>query len=144
MATVPKAQGKVPEESDTSWTTFALEEKQKEAERLEETAKFLVGIISISLTIFISNRPESYTAWAGQSFQFATALWMLSALFSFGVLFPWRYGFHEESPDSIQSAYQKIVRYKRWILIASVLFFLAALGIAAHAFANGIATSPID
>ncbi len=138
MAIPPKIKGTQSDKSEVekSWELFVTEQKQKEAERLEDTAKFLVGIISISLTLFISNRPETYEAWLGNSFLIATALWMLSAMLCFFVLFPWRYSYRDDSPESIQSAYRKIAKVKRGILILGVIAFLIALGIASYEFVN--------
>lgn len=133
----PKAQGSAPDKSNQSWLEHAQKEIQTEPARLEETAKFLVGIISISLTIFISKQPEGLAAWTKGYFIFSALVWMLATLLSFFVLYPWRYSFNPESPTDIQRAYQRITTTKRVLLTLSIALFLAALGLATYAVLMG-------
>ncbi len=137
MAKPTNTKGMPPSEAEESWIKHAQTEIQKEPARLEEVAKFLVGVVSISLTIFISKRPEGLADWTGAWFVTATVLWMLSVLLSFFVLYPLRYRFNEDSPDSIRKAYQKITNHKRMVLVLSLLSFFVALGLAAYAFLAG-------
>ncbi len=138
MSTPPKASAKKPgADPDQSWKQHVLNDQQKAPERLEDTAKFLVGIISISLTIFISRQPEGLAHWTKGWFIAATLFWMLSALLSFFVFFPWRYSFHPESMPDIKRAYSKITTTKRTLLILSLGVYFVALGIAAYAYLLG-------
>ncbi|MEZ4957282.1 MAG: hypothetical protein R2825_27235 [Saprospiraceae bacterium] len=126
-----------PTAADQSWLAHAQKEKQETPKRLEDTAQFLVAIISISLTVFISNRPEGLADWTGGCFVWATVFWVVSALLSFFVLFPWRYPFNPDSPADIQRAYGRISNTKRVLLLLSVGCFLLALGMASFAFMMG-------
>ncbi len=97
MSHPPTAKSKgAPSDHDKSWLAHAQKEKQEAPKRLEETAKFLVAIVSISLTVFISKRPEGLAAWTDKAFIGVAVIWMISVLLSFFVLFPWRYKFNPE------------------------------------------------
>lgn len=138
MPSPPKAAGRPPDHANDPWRQRVQEDIQKAPERLEETAKFLVGIISISLTIFLSDRPEGLAPWTAGWFVAATVWWLLSALLGFFVLFPWRYRFHEDSPEDIQRAYGRITRTKRRLLLGSLACFFVALGVGAYALLFGM------
>ena len=138
MSKLPIAKSKgAPTDHVKSWLSHAQKEKLEAPKRLEETAKFLVAIISISLTIFISDRPEDMEPTTDKTFIWVAIIWMISVLLSFFVLFPWRYKFNPESVEDIERAYRKITNTKRWILMLSLVFYLVALGMAAFAFING-------
>ena len=117
-------------EAEKAWLAHYAEEQRKTPARLEEVAKYLAGIISISLTIFIDKRPPNLQIWTQGTLTTAAVFWMLSAFLSFIVLFPWWYRYHAQSPDSIEQMHQRLVRVKFILLIASVVFYLVAL--AAH------------
>ncbi len=133
MSKVPKASSSPPEASDATWLQYVQTEKQKAPERLEEAAKFLVGITSISLTIFLSGRPADFPAWAAIYLNAATIFWILSTVWGIFVLFPWRYAVREDSPEDIKRAHTRLVFYKRTMLVGSLFFFLLALCLAAWA-----------
>ena len=131
MSTPPKSTSTAPSASDAAWLQYAQAEKHKAPERLEEAAKFLVGITSISLTIFLSGRPAGLSASAASYLNAATVFWLLSTLFGMLVLFPWRYPYQEDAPEDIKRAYERLVFYKRTMLVGSLVFLLVALGVAA-------------
>ena len=138
MPKPPSAKSKgAPTDHDKSWLAHAQKEKQEAPKRLEETAKFLVAIVSISLTVFISNRPEGLETWTDTAFIGVAVIWMISVLLSFFVLFPWRYQFNPESAEDIERAYRKISNTKWLWLVLSLAFYLLGLGIALFAFING-------
>lgn len=130
----PPLQGRPPTEHEISWVNHARTEQQNEPARHEETAKFLAGIISISLAIFIDNRPEDAPAWAQITTTIAALLWMVSALLAFAVLFPRRYRYHADSPDNIEDQWTRIASVKYRLLVASVVFFLIALALGVAVF----------
>ncbi|MCO6491413.1 MAG: hypothetical protein J5I98_23550 [Phaeodactylibacter sp.] len=138
MPIPPKARASAASETEKSWVNHAQTDIQKEPERLEEAAKFLVGVISISLTIFISNRPEAIADWTSGWFIAATVIWMLSVVLSFFVLFPWRYKFNEDSPKDIKNAYRRISATKMLLLVLSLGCFFLALVLASYAFLAGL------
>lgn len=137
MSIPPKGKTTPLNEVDQSWINHVQSEIQKEPARLEETAKFLVGIIGVSLTLFITKRPEGLASWTSAWLIASSVIWMFSVLLSFFVLYPWRYSFNEASPEDIKRAYQKITRTKRRFLVLSLSCFFLALGIAVYAFLAG-------
>lgn len=132
-----RAQSSAPSDDDQKWLEHYREEQRNTPVRLEETAKYLAGIISISLTIFVDKRPANLQEWTQGTLTVAAVLWMLSALLSFAVLFPWRYRYREDSPADIRRAHRRIVRVKMALLVCSVALFLTALGIGVFAFVKG-------
>jgi hypothetical protein len=130
----PKANSSAPSPSDLSWLKHAQADQQKAPERLEETAKYLSGIVSIALTIFISNQAKEVVGAAENWLVGAVLLWMLAVVLSMFVLFPWRYSFVSDAPQSIQDAYSRVVKTKRLLLIISMIAFLIGLGSAVWGF----------
>lgn len=137
-----RAQSSIPTDDDRAWLEHYRQEQRNTPARLEETAKYLAGIISISLTIFIDKRPANLESWTQGTLTGAAVLWMLSALLSFAVLFPWRYRYREDSPADVRHAHRRVVRVKWTLLLCSVVLFLAALGIGVFAFAKGFVPAP--
>ncbi|MFN7115716.1 MAG: hypothetical protein ACK4TA_02900 [Saprospiraceae bacterium] len=135
--TPPILKGSAPDPSDTSWVEHARSEQQQQALRLEETAKYLAGIIAISLTIFIDKRPANLAAWTGDVLTGAALVWMGAAFLSFLVLFPWRYRYAPDSPDDIRRAFRRVVQVKWALLVAATVCFLVALGMGVWAFLKG-------
>jgi len=130
MSEQQKVKGKAPSTQQSSWVAHAQSAQQKQPERLEETAKFLVGIISICLTIFITNPPDRLPGWAGHCFKVSTALWLASALLAFFVLYPRPYVFNPDVPAEIEAAFDKVTKHKRLLLQLSLVGFLVGLLVA--------------
>ncbi len=111
------------------WRTYQLESQQKTPERLEDAAKFLAGMISISLTIFLKLNPEGFKGLEQHPLTITAAvLWLLSLLAAFLVLFPVPYRYASTSSEDIKRMHRKVVRYKYACLMISALLFLIALG----------------
>lgn len=113
-----------------AWREHLLKMRQEEPYRLEEAAKFLAGMISISLSILLDINEnafvgKSHLGWIATGI----VLWLLSLLCAFLVLFPWKYAYSEDEALSLESMHRHIVRTKRGFLIAAALLFTAALGI---------------
>lgn len=132
-----QAQSAPPTGEDLNWLTLAREDQRSTPTRLEETAKYLAAIISLSLTIFIDKRPATLQPWTQSVLAVASVLWILSALLSFFVLFPWRYHYTADSPSDIRRAYRKVISVKMTLLAVSVAFYLVALSIGVFAFQKG-------
>ncbi len=130
MSNQEKIKGSPPSAGESSWLRHAESEIQSAPARLEETAKFLVGLISICLTIFITNPPSGLPEWTGLWFKVSTALWLASALFAFFVLYPTPYRFNPDAPEDIKATFDTITKYKRrrlqWSLVAFLLGLLVA------------------
>ena len=117
-------------EAQKAWHAYLRQTQQEEPQRLEEAAKFLAGMISISLSILLKINEKafagvSYLGWIVAGI----TLWLLSLLCAFLVLFPWGYRYHEGSAASIVQMHRRAVRRKRGFLIAAALLFTTALAI---------------
>jgi hypothetical protein len=113
-----------------AWHAHLRKVREEEPQRLEEAAKFLAGMISISLSLLLD---INETGLAGKDYLPGIAtgitLWLLSLLSAFLVLFPWGYRFVEGSAESIAQMHRRVVRVKRGFLIASTLLFTTALAL---------------
>ena len=121
-------QGKRPAPDTQSWREHMWKEKQQTPNRLEDAAKFLATMISISLSLFLTVGKSTLTDSGGPA-KLSIALWLLSLIAAFLVLFPWRYKYSSVSVASMKEAHARIVRYKYGLLALSSVLFLAALSI---------------
>jgi len=129
----------LPDEQDQYWQEYVKEQQAKEGERVEDAAKFLSGMISISLAIFVKINPQAFnlmadTWWAAV----VVVLWLLSLGLSFFVFFPFGYRYHPEVPSSIQAFHEKMVRRKRGLLLWSMVCFFLALCMLGIAFVAAV------
>jgi hypothetical protein len=125
-------------EADQSWIKHQREVQQKTPERIEDAAKFLSGMISISLTIFLKLNPDGFKAVAGSGvLNLAVILWIASLVVTFLVLFPAPYNYNDSSSASIRRMHKRVVRYKYWMLGLGDFFFLAALGVLVGLYVAG-------
>ena len=136
---IPKViPAKKTSEADQSWIKHQREVQQKTPERIEDAAKFLSGMISISLTIFLKLNPDGFKAVAGSGLlNTAVILWIVSLFCTFLVLFPAPYRYNDSSSASIRQMHQKVVWYKYWLLGLGALFFVGALGLLVGMYVAG-------
>lgn len=128
----PTLQAKKATPEAQKWHDYQLATRQKEPERIEDAAKYLSGMISISLTIFLAVNPDTFKeAPAGTALITAATFWLLSLLASFLVLFPVPYKYNRTSAEDIERMHNKTVRYKYFWLVLSASCFVVALGILA-------------
>jgi hypothetical protein len=132
-------QGKRPAPDTQSWREHMWKEKQQTPNRLEDVAKFLATMISISLSMFLAVGKTTLTDSEGPA-KLSIALWLLSLIAAFLVLFPWRYKYSSVSVASMKEAHARIVRHKYWLLALSSVLFLAALSILARLYFFGVQT----
>jgi hypothetical protein len=121
------AKSKEPPKDAEDWFEYIRGEERRTPDRLEDAAKFLATMIAISLSIFtavIKAAGLSIIVWTGRVALFA---WLLSLLFAFFVLFPFRYRCVSTSVKSIKAVHARIVRIKWILLILSTFLFFAAL-----------------
>ncbi len=123
-----------------SWYSYIWSAQQNVPDRLEDAAKFLATMISLSLTLFlaisggksaIADHPDFF--WI----KVAVICWIFSLIFSFLVLFPMSYRYVGESVQSIKDMHKRIVKRKRALLIVSLLLFLIALWLLIVVFVRG-------
>lgn len=121
-----------------AWHTFQREQRQKAPERMEDAAKFLAGMISISLTIFLKLDENLFKYNLGEwPVIVALLLWLVALVAAFIVLFPVPFRYHKSSAEDIERMHGEVTRYKyRWLLISVVAYGLA-LGVVAGIFLMG-------
>ncbi len=118
-----------------SWREYILREQQETPSRLEDAAKFLAAMISISLSMFLAIGKTTFSDCANNAaVKWSISLWMLSLIAAFLVLFPWPRAYASVSADSIKKMHKRMARQKYALLIASSVLFLAALFILACLF----------
>jgi hypothetical protein len=117
-------------EADQSWIKHQREVQQKTPERIEDAAKFLSGMISISLTIFLKLDDTAFEHMNDSApLNAAVILWVFSLICTFLVLFPAPYSYHDSSAASIRAMHKKVVRYKYGMLGVGAGLFVVALSI---------------
>jgi hypothetical protein len=121
---------KEPPEDAEDWLEYINQEERKTPERLEDAAKFLATMIAISLSIFTAVSKAGGVQGV-QVFKWPAGIalfaWLLSLLFAFLVLFPFRYRCLSTSVKSIKAMHRRVVRIKWVLLILSSFLFFAAL-----------------
>ena len=111
-----------------SWYDYIWKAEQETPNRLEDAAKFMATMISISFTIFLSGGKSLFENYQGSPcLKIALILWVLSLLFSFLVLFPQKYEYLSCSVADIKRMNQKITKRKGRLLIISLGLYLLAL-----------------
>ena len=120
---------KIANEEQAAWHSYLDQLKKEEPKRLEEAAKFLSGMISLSLTIFLSSDKGIFQDQSPMLLASNVVLWLISLLLAFLVLFPMAYRLNKASSESIEDMHKQAVRRKTYLLAGAVLTFVAALGI---------------
>lgn len=114
-----------------SWHDFALQTIQKTPERQENAAKFLTGMISISLTIYLRLSPKiakSANETRLDYMEFMVLLsWLAALILSFFVFYPFRYSYIAFSSKSIKTMHRRVIKRKQFYLIASSVLFIMSL-----------------
>ena len=115
-----------------SWFEYSWKLDQEMPNRFEDAAKFLVTIISLTLTIIFTAVDKLKVIVIHPIFLFFVMLfWLVALLFAFLVLFPQKYKFYSQSIESIKNAQAHIVRTKRRrFVISTVLYFTPLLSLA--------------
>jgi len=130
-----RVQGEPAPPDTKSWYEHLWKSRQETPARLEEAAKFLSGVISITLTLFLTVGKSSFEDVGLRGPAGAAAiLWLLSLVLCLFVIFPFRYRYCGQSVQSIKDMHAKIVRTKYRLLRASVFQFLLALAILVYVF----------
>lgn len=131
-----KQQAKLAQK-ENPWQTYLHTAKTKEPERLEDAAKFLSGMISISLTIFLKVNDKGMEGLPQWVMIATVVLWLLALTGAFFVFFPFSYPVSAESPRSIEAFHTKMVQRKRRLLLGSTVCFFLALVILGVAYLSG-------
>ena len=125
-------------EEQKAWHAYLRAAKQEEPKRLEEAAKFLAGMISITFTIFLSADKELLQHAAPGLPIAAALLWLIALLLAFAVLYPMPYRTVRDSAEAIEQMHQQLVRRKTFLLAGAVIAFLVALGLLTGVFVGAM------
>lgn len=119
-----KILGEPPMPDAEKWHDYGLQMQQETPKRIEDAAKFLAGMITISLTLTIPYLDRlleifHHKLWVKVGF----ALWLISLALIFFVIYPRKYQFHSQSAQQIKAVHQRLWRYKRTLFILSVVSY---------------------
>lgn len=123
-----RLQGEAAPPDTKSWYEHIWKTQQETPARLEEAAKFLSGVISITLTLFLTVGKDSFenVRLKGRA-GLATGLWLLSLVLCVLAIFPRRYRYSDIRVDTMKEMHRQTVRYKYAMLVGAVVLFLTAL-----------------
>lgn len=107
-----------------AWHNYRRQSQQEEPKRLEEAAKFLAGMASITFTIFLSADKAILSGQSTGLQAIASISWLISLLLAFLVLFPKPYRYSKKSAQSIEKMHHRVVRWKAGVFAIAVFFFL--------------------
>jgi hypothetical protein len=126
-----------PEEQ--SWLEYSRKSHQEVPQRLEEAAKYLSGMISISFTIFLTVNKDGFKGLENNwKITLAIGLWLSSLIATFIVLFPLRYNYSKDSAESIEKMVSEIITFKYIALTVASVFFIVALCILSWAYLTNV------
>jgi hypothetical protein len=116
-------------EPDTqSWYEYIRKAEQDTPNRLEDAAKFMATMISISFTLFLSGGKKVFESCQDSLYlKIALIIWLISLFSSFLVLFPQSYKYISFSAADIKRMNKKITSRKRLFLIVSLGLYLISL-----------------
>ena len=127
---------------EKSWIEYQRTENQGSLKRLEETAKYLSGLSSVSLTIILGPNQHFFITMHNSAWLKAGIIcWLASVLLTLMVVFPFRYGFINNSYSSIRDANNRIVRRKFIFLLLGALLFVIGLSLVGCLFL--FSTTPV-
>ncbi len=109
------------------WYEFLIEEHQQTPNRIENTAKAIAGIISITLTLLISLLQEETDVLALENYKTVIVLWLISAILSFFVIFPFPYRYSQLSINSFIKSHRRTILIKYTLLIISTILYLTGM-----------------
>lgn len=116
-----------PPREASAWKAYRQKSKEEEPARLEGAAKFLSGMISLTLTLLLSADKAFLQAVSPYVITVQVLLWLIALFLAFLTLYPMAYRVHDESSESIRQAHEQAVRRKTYLLVGATLFFLLGM-----------------
>lgn len=108
-----------------SWLEYSWKIQQEAPNRFEDAAKFLVMIISVVMTIFVTGLDQlKLITEHNVTLAIIFLFWFIALMFSFMVLFPHRYTFPSRSVERIKEMQMKIIRRKEIYFHISTICFI--------------------
>ncbi len=121
---------------DKSWQEYLLKAKQGEIIKIEETAKFMTGLLSIIITLFQLNADLFKDTANNSVVMFAIGSWIIALVTAIFVLFPMSYSHSSINISEIPDLHDSIVAKKRNILIISAFCFIIGIILFSYNFIN--------
>ena len=120
---------------ELSWIEHQRKENQEGPRRLEDTAKYLSGLASLSLTIMLGPYSEIFKTFKGSAgLKIGITCWLISILFTLAVVFPFRYHYVSNSDSSIRKMNKRIAKIKFGFLLTGVLFYIVGISFIAFIY----------
>ena len=127
-------------EEEKAWHAYRRKAEQEEPKRLEDAAKFLAGMVSITFSILLGTDRTRLAAYGLGWQAMAAVCWLISLLLAFMVLYPRPFRYAKDSATSIEAMHRRVVRSKGLLLAAAVIMFLAGFMILTLLYVGVVAT----
>ena len=132
---IPEIKAVPASAEETSWIEHQRTERQGTLKRLEETAKYLSGLSSISLTIILGPTRDIFKDLQHSGLLKAGIIcWLSSILLTLAVVFPFRYRYISNSISSIKNTHRKIAKVKFTFLIVGSLLYLTGISLVVYLY----------
>ena len=107
-----------------SWHEYSWKLQQEAPERIEDAAKFIATMISITLSIFFASLKNFQQSFANLNWLiFALICWLIALFCAFFVILPTKYKFVSKSADDIKRMLRSIVNTKKNVLMFTMLLY---------------------
>ena len=116
---------KKPPPEVKSWHEYSWKLQQTAPERIEDAAKFIATMISITLSIFFASLKNFQQSFATVNLLIFVLVCWLAALFcAFFVILPTKYKFVSKSADDIKRMLSTIINTKKNVLLLTMLLYI--------------------
>lgn len=114
---------------EISWIEYQRTENQAAPHRLEEAAKYLSGLSSISLTIMLGPYSDLFKEYKDVvGLKIGVVCWLISIVLTLAVVFPFPWQYIRNSENSIRKMNGRITKVKfTSLLIGSVCYLLGII-----------------
>ncbi len=118
--------GRVPTAEELYWLEREYKNPVESIGRIEETAKFLVTVVTGVSGLFAAawKLAEGEKAQGEGLWWLPFVLWVFSMISLVIVFFPGFYSVKKQVPESVKAAYRAVLWWKFWWLAAGLIFFL--------------------
>lgn len=124
------------------WLSYERKVREETPKRLEDAAKFLAGMVSITFTIFVRLDVDAFKGASAGLLYLTVICWLLSLGLAFLVIFPVRFKYASQSAESISIMHKRVVERKYVLFVSSVVLFMVALALTAIMFFSRLTFTP--
>jgi hypothetical protein len=122
-------------QDELTWVEYQAREKLETLKRYEETAKYLSGLSTITLTILTGPNNENFKLISHLLLlKIGIICWLASIVCTLAVLFPFRYSYIKNSAQSIKETHAKTARVKYLLLLSGTVFYLTGVSITVYLY----------